>query len=166
MPEYRYRFGERFFEVNLERLANGDQRATIREGETFTTFDFSAEQTVDSWHLNLPDGQYRAVISSSGDMREIWLKGATYSLKREAERTSRATTPDKASGQIEAQMPGLVREVLVQAGDHVERGQTLVILEAMKMELRMPAPFDGVVKQMHIRKGEIAARGQLLVEIV
>lgn len=165
MPEYRYRFGERFFEVSLERLANGDQRAVIREGESITTLDFTAKQVNGDWQLHTPEGQFRGIVSIKGDTREVWLNGHNYLLNREEERIRRAEGSGNVSGRIEAQMPGLVRDVQVQAGNVVERGQTLVLLEAMKMELRTPAPFDGVVKQVHVRKDDIVTRGQLLVEI-
>ncbi len=166
MPEYRYRFGDRIFEISLEPVADGDQRAVIREGGTITTLVFKAERLQEGWILHLPDGQRQVIAAVQGDNRDVWINGFTYALKCEEERANHTPGSGTVSGRVEAQMPGLVRDVLVENGDQVKRGQTLVILEAMKMELRMPAPFDGVVKQMHIRKGEIAARGQLLVEIV
>jgi biotin carboxyl carrier protein len=58
-----------------------------------------------------------------------------------------------------------VREVLVAEGDTVQRGQTLVILEAMKMEIRVAAPGDGQVRRLLVRQGDVVERGQRLVEI-
>jgi biotin carboxyl carrier protein len=62
-------------------------------------------------------------------------------------------------------MPGVVLEVLVGQGDYVERGQTLVLLEAMKMELRISAPCAGYVRRVHCTEGQVIERGQKLVEI-
>jgi biotin carboxyl carrier protein len=62
-------------------------------------------------------------------------------------------------------MPALVRAVAVQAGDRVERGATLVVLEAMKMEIRVTAPQASVVTRVRCREGEQVERGQVLVEI-
>jgi methylmalonyl-CoA carboxyltransferase 1.3S subunit len=53
----------------------------------------------------------------------------------------------------------------VSEGDTVERGQTLVILEAMKMELRVTAPEAGRVKRLLVQMGDVVERGQALVEI-
>lgn len=165
MPEYRYRFGERFFEVSLARLANGDQRAIIHDGESQTIIDFTASQVNGEWRLHTAEGQFRGITSGKGDERDVWLNGHTYLFRREQERAQPTQRHANASGQIEAQMPGLVRDVLVQVGDVVERGQTLAILEAMKMEMRATAPFAGVVRQVRVSKSDIVTRGQVLIEI-
>jgi biotin carboxyl carrier protein len=62
-------------------------------------------------------------------------------------------------------MPGKVTAVLVKVGDIVERGQTLMVLEAMKMELHISAPFDGTVRKIHGASGETVSRDDVLVEI-
>jgi biotin carboxyl carrier protein len=62
-------------------------------------------------------------------------------------------------------MPGLVRGVLVKAGDSVERGQALVLLEAMKMEIRVSAPHAGKVAKVLVSPGETVDRGQRLIEL-
>ncbi len=67
---------------------------------------------------------------------------------------------------LEAQMPGVVRRVLVAVGDHVERGQALVLLEAMKMEIRVGAPFAGIVDQVAVAEGQAVERGQTLVDLL
>jgi biotin carboxyl carrier protein len=66
---------------------------------------------------------------------------------------------------LEAQMPGVVRKVLVAVGETVERGQALVVLEAMKMEIQVAAPHAGVIEQIAVREGETVQRGQLLVDL-
>jgi biotin carboxyl carrier protein len=62
-------------------------------------------------------------------------------------------------------MPGLVREVLATEGAAVKRGDTLVVLEAMKMELRLTAPYAGRVRRVHCAAGQVVERGQRLVEL-
>jgi biotin carboxyl carrier protein len=62
-------------------------------------------------------------------------------------------------------MPGLVLDVLVAEGDPVERGDVLVLLSAMKMELRIAAPAAGQVTKVHCQAGQVVERGQALVEI-
>ncbi len=64
-----------------------------------------------------------------------------------------------------APMPGLVLKVLVKPGDKVRAHQTLVVLEAMKMEHSIEAPHDGVVKAVHCAEGGRVSEGQLLVEL-
>ena len=70
-----------------------------------------------------------------------------------------------AGGSLAAPMPGTVLRVLVAPGDHVAAGQTLVLLEAMKMELAVAAPGDGVVSAVHVEAGELVQGGAALAEI-
>jgi biotin carboxyl carrier protein len=50
-------------------------------------------------------------------------------------------------------------------GDSVSAGQTVVILEAMKMENDLPAPIDGTIKEVRVQKGDTVDNGQILVTI-
>lgn len=60
-------------------------------------------------------------------------------------------------------MPGNILDVKVKAGDSVTKGQTLVVLEAMKMENEIPAPKDGKVAQVVVTKGATVGAGDTLV---
>ena len=62
-------------------------------------------------------------------------------------------------------MPGVVLEVLVSAGESVEAGQTLMILEAMKMEHRIVASRDGIVTTVHFNVGDRVEQGTNLLEV-
>ena len=69
------------------------------------------------------------------------------------------------SGRIQASMDGAIIDVLVEPGQTVRQGETLVILEAMKMEHPVKADCDGVVSQILTNKGDQVKRNQLLAEI-
>ena len=62
-------------------------------------------------------------------------------------------------------MPGTVIRVAVAAGDRVEPRQTLVVLEAMKMETPIASPYEAVVREVHVREGDRVAGGAVLVEL-
>ena len=62
-------------------------------------------------------------------------------------------------------MPATIVKVLATPGQAVKAGDTLVIVEAMKMELSVRAPFDGVVKAVHCQEKEIVQPEQTLVEL-
>jgi 3-methylcrotonyl-CoA carboxylase alpha subunit len=70
-----------------------------------------------------------------------------------------------AAGELTAPMPGQVRAVNVSEGNAVTKGQTLLVLEAMKMEIRVHAPQDGVVKKLFVKQGQTVEREQILIEI-
>jgi glutaconyl-CoA/methylmalonyl-CoA decarboxylase subunit gamma len=71
----------------------------------------------------------------------------------------------RAGSQVKAPMPGRVVRILVSVGQSVERGQPIVIIEAMKMENEMHAPAAGVIKAIHAQQGAAVDAGQLLVEL-
>ena len=60
-------------------------------------------------------------------------------------------------------MPGSILEVLVKAGDKVQAGDTVVKLEAMKMENDLQAPGTGVVQEVRVAKGDNVSVGEVLV---
>jgi biotin carboxyl carrier protein len=66
---------------------------------------------------------------------------------------------------VKAPMPGLVLDIMVTAGQAVQKGDTLLILEAMKMENVIKAAGDGTVKNVAIQKGTAVEKGQLLLEM-
>lgn len=65
---------------------------------------------------------------------------------------------------VKAPMPGLVISILVTPGQTVQKGDPLVILEAMKMENVIKAAGDGVVKNVHAQKGHPVDKGHMLLE--
>ena len=56
-------------------------------------------------------------------------------------------------------------EVLVSTGDAVSAGQALLVLEAMKMEHRVTAPYDGTVTAVHVAQGDRVQQGEMLLEV-
>jgi biotin carboxyl carrier protein len=64
-----------------------------------------------------------------------------------------------------APMPGTVIRVDVAVGDRVEARRPLLVLEAMKMETPLTAPYDATVKAVHVEEGDRVAGGALLVEL-
>ena len=68
------------------------------------------------------------------------------------------------AGRVMAPIPGRVASVLVQPGDVVSRGQALMVVEAMKMELTLTAPDDGTVAAVHCAVGDTVEEGRDLVE--
>ena len=113
----------------------------------------------------LIDGQHMtAYVSSDGAKRWVTINGQTFVLTKSSGAKRRGAGHDHASG-LAAPMPGQVRGVNVSEGDSVTKGQTLLVLEAMKMEIRIQASRDGVVKKLYVKEGQTVEREQILVEI-
>jgi biotin carboxyl carrier protein len=171
---YTYQHNGQKYTIQVEAQTNG--RYTITVGDHRYNVQAVALPN-EGWRLELqpasqedaspPHGakaRYTVYTAAQGDKRFISLGGQDYTLAMPDSRASRRRT-SVGSGDLTAQMPGQVVNVLVSEGDTVERGQTLVILEAMKMEIRVAAPDDGRVKRLLVEKGQIVERGQRLLEI-
>ncbi|MDR1881280.1 MAG: biotin/lipoyl-binding protein [Prevotella sp.] len=70
-----------------------------------------------------------------------------------------------ASGSVKSPLPGIIIDVMVNAGDEVKKGQTVVMLEAMKMENAIQAPQDGKVTEIKVAKGDSVLEGVVLLVI-
>jgi len=111
-----------------------------------------------AWYAFTPDAGPR--VQAAG--RWVLHGGWQFPVEEEPRHAAHAAT---AGGSLEAPMPGTVLRVEVQAGEPVDEGRTLVVLEAMKMELAVSAPAAGVVSAVHVRPGELVSRGQPLVAV-
>lgn len=159
--EFQYDYQEMTHNISLTRVDDHRFKAVIGERE----LEFSAIQQTDSaWLLTINHQRVLAAIASDGSMRYVHVNGNTLSLSAVDERTKRRKQAGSA-GDLTAQMPGQVVDVLVSDGETVSRGQTLVILEAMKMEIRVTAPADGVIQGVYVAQGDVVQHGQRLVEI-
>jgi acetyl/propionyl-CoA carboxylase alpha subunit len=111
-----------------------------------------------------PDGSKVAWVAGSGETRWVFYDGNVYELEvRLAGARRRRTAAGHSS--LAAPMPATVIRVEVSPGVRVRRGDTLVILEAMKMELPIRADTDGTVASVRCTAGDLVQPGVPLVEI-
>ncbi|WP_409484570.1 biotin/lipoyl-containing protein [Arsenicicoccus dermatophilus] len=75
-----------------------------------------------------------------------------------------AKAPASSSNALTANIAGTVVKVLVEDGQEVKEGETLLVLEAMKMETEVTAPKDGTIKAVDVAVGDAVQGGQVLVE--
>jgi acetyl/propionyl-CoA carboxylase alpha subunit len=106
----------------------------------------------------------RAWVSVSGDTRWVFLDGEVFELEVQRSSTRRRAAAG-AHGSLAAPMPATVVRVDVEPGNRVRKGDSLIILEAMKMEMPVQAPADGVVKAVHCKAGDLVKPGVPLIEL-
>jgi len=68
-------------------------------------------------------------------------------------------------GSVIAPIPGLVLRILVKEGDEIKTGDTLLVLEAMKMESEIASTASGIVKKINVREGASVQEGNSLIEV-
>ena len=106
-----------------------------------------------------------ANVSSDNARRWVTINGRTFVLTKVAAGAKRSAVRHDHASELAAPMPGQVRSVNVAEGDVVGKGQTLLVIEAMKMEIRIHAPRDGKVVKLFVKQGQTVEREQTLVEI-
>jgi 3-methylcrotonyl-CoA carboxylase alpha subunit len=133
--------GDRVYEVNVIRSRTGELTFKV-DGVTHTAF-----------------------VASDGSTRFVAIDGDVFELKRPDTRRARHRHHHGEDNLI-ASMPGQVSKVLIGEGDRVQRGQPLIVLAAMKMEIKIAAPHDGRVAKVLVKPGQVVDRGQYLIELV
>lgn len=108
-----------------------------------------------------PEGNRIVYFELNGQPRQVTLFDRSAEVSVEARRKADASD----EGQIGASMPGKVLKVMVEPGDEVEKGEDLIVTEAMKMETTVQSPFPGRVKAVHAKAGDGIESGDLLLEL-
>ncbi len=103
-----------------------------------------------------------ATVARHGEELTVFGLGPAHRLTL-VDLAQRIAAPEAWSGQLTAPMPGRIAAVSIQVGASVRHGDTLVVLEAMKMEHAIKAPADGIVTQIHGAPGDQIEEGTLLV---
>lgn len=144
---------------------SGRAHSVRRSGDEITVGDVvvTVQSSVDGSLRIIGERSVQAWSVTAGDKVWVFLEGAVYTFER-VETGSRARSVGH-HGSLAAPMPGTVRQVAVAPGDAVRKGDVLIVLEAMKMELPVRAIGDGTVTAVNCRDGELVQAGQTLVEI-
>jgi len=106
----------------------------------------------------------RARVLRERDALDVVLDGATHALRHHDPRAP-ADAAETGGGRVLAPMPGRVLRILVAVGDRVARGDVLLLIEAMKVQMRITAPADGSIAAIGCTEGELVEDGAELVTL-
>ena len=113
------------------------------------------------------DGQRSRMAYAAGppDARWVFLDGRVFLIDAAPRGPGRRTSRRDDEGALAAPMPATVVKITVEPGQRVSKGDVLIMLEAMKMELPIKAPRDAVVRSIACRNGELVQPGIPLLEL-
>ncbi|MBN1201950.1 MAG: biotin/lipoyl-binding protein [Anaerolineae bacterium] len=163
--KYQTIVNEQEFDIEINEdgriLVNGQARAidfrVLRQGELYS--------------LLVDNASYEGVVEERDDLYHVLMSGDMYEVKVTDERSRRLESAFMAFGDtsgevsIRAPMPGLITRVPVEEGQPVTKGETVVILESMKMENELKSPRDGTVRRVKVAEGDNVEQNKLLVTI-
>ena len=155
---YRTEDGERGFTFQLD----ADSADT---SHTAITLDIQSREVGEGFCQSESGRTHHFAWVWVGADLHLWLDGALYVFQRAETRRRAVAAGAEASEDVLAPMPGAVLEVLVAEGDQVERNQTVVLMESMKMELVITVPRSGIVRRIAVEAGQQVDRGMRLLEL-
>ena len=142
----------------------GSRLKYVREDGVAIEGEFSIEGA----SVLLNGRSYRVVTNGTRGAREVWVNARRLSMEVFDPRDLRAgqgASANRGRQEIAAAMPGKVIRVLVAAGDAVQEGQGLVVVEAMKMQNEMKSPKAGRVAEIRARPDATVSAGEVLVVV-
>ena len=163
--EFEFSIGDKTKRVSVEfkdglyQVGLGDKRFLV-DCSPISSHCFS---------MLIKDKVYNVFIADGTDEKYVALKGIQYRLKKPAlqQEVKYASSSDViiSDGLISTPMPGKIVKVMVKKGERVQEGQSLIIVESMKMENDICSPFDGKVASINVSPGDLAQPGESLVEL-
>ena len=110
---------------------------------------------------------HRGLVSKIGTVKfdHLALENGVYETKLTAKYATRKPYEKKDPRVIKATIPGVMADICVKIGQPVKQGDTLLILEAMKMLNHVQSQMDGSIKTIHVAAGEKVVKGQALIEL-
>ncbi|HGY91794.1 MAG TPA: biotin/lipoyl-binding protein [Planctomycetes bacterium] len=154
--------------LEIEDLGDGGFRVEV-DGKVFDA-DFRSTGAGPIVSLILDGRSYELLVLTDGPKVDVIHHGLGVELLVETEREYHARMVSAAGGEageedVRAVMPGIVVRIQVEEGDRVERGQALLVLEAMKMENEIRATTTGIVGRIAVEAGQTVDAGDLLLEL-
>ncbi|GHO44757.1 biotin/lipoyl-containing protein [Ktedonospora formicarum] len=156
---------EQTFPIDWRRIASltGDASVQSGAGGHFSLL-------IDGHSYDIYARRITKVDQKDSETYEIFIKGQRFEVKVEDERTRLLSGLVKGAANsgiasVNAPMPGLVVSVSVEQGASVQAGETVVILEAMKMENDLTAPITGTIQEIRVQKGQAVDQNEVLVVI-
>lgn len=163
--EYRLRIGEETRTFTIDAGGEGSFRVSCGE----SSFEVTCTR-VSNHHLGLDINGRRvnAYIIRDDSGKTIAIDGVSY-LVQDADRLEQAASGgkrrDESPGEVISTIPATVMAVRVAEGETVKKNQPVIVVSAMKMEMTLKAPYDGIVKKINVAVGENVMSGKVLVDI-
>jgi biotin carboxyl carrier protein len=161
------KLGEQSYSVEIEEIGKSLYRVAI-DGNDFLVDGKKTGRT--NYSLIVDNRSFEIEVDNSEDEYRVLVDGRNYHVHLVDERRVRVGGGQsdielQGRQKVSVPMPGKVIAVLVSEGDNVERGQGLVIVEAMKMENEVRSPIAGEVKEIKVKPGDAVEEGVVLVVV-
>jgi 3-methylcrotonyl-CoA carboxylase alpha subunit len=159
--------------INYEHKNNVYSVTIERRKDTyFVTYDNTeykvSPEEIKPGHLKIQVGDrlIKAIVTEGDQEKYVFIDGNVFKVKP-VELTGRKKKSKKESDESDLDSPisGKIVNVKVKTGDIVKKGEVLMVIEAMKMEYLIRAPYKGKIKKIHFKENDQVEIGQTTIEI-
>ena len=139
--EFNYEHNNQFYKITVEKM--GDVYEITYDDTTYTIH----ASEIKSGHLKIEMGDniIKAIISEGKESKYVFLDGQVYAIRRALHKAKKIERKDELISPIS----GTVVKVPVEEGDKVQKGNIIMVIEAMKMEYLIKAPFTGSINKIY-----------------
>ena len=163
--QYRFRTDEGMTTFDVD-IAGADV-LRVNDGKSTRNVSYSviSENEI---NLVVEGAGYNAFVTGKAGEKNIIINGTSY-LVQDADIAEQTRKSRKGQGELPQEitppMPSVVERIMVAVGDRVKKGDSVVVVAAMKMETTLSAPFDGQVTKINVSVGDKVMPGLILVNI-
>lgn len=163
--EYEFKVEDKVYNLKIE-LKDGNYKIEL-DGKNY---DINAESISPNTISFLVDGKtLTAYLAQSDDKVYVSINGEEFCIEKPDEKGKKGFAEEHAhvgeKDSVSTPMPGKVVKILIKVGDEVRKNQTLVIVEAMKMENEIKSPTVAKIKKINFKEGDLVDTGQPIVEL-
>ena len=161
-----YTDGRENHEIDIRQ--RGETNGKINFTVTIDGFPYkiSANKLIDGrLEITHGDKTFRCLISENNDEILVFYEGHSFKLKRIESGNTISDEQGLVAEKVIAPMPSIIVQYLVSVGDKVKTNQKVLIIEAMKMQNTLVAPYDGIVKALCFKNGDQVDEGAELIII-
>jgi biotin carboxyl carrier protein len=163
--DFEYSHEGKTFLVKIDGNSSGGYTASIADNE----YEFTASNiSPNEFSILLNRKNMKTYVAESDDGVFVHIAGRVIHFKKPGADNGGfggAGGEFGAKDEISTPMPGKVVKVIVNEGDHVEAGQSLVIVESMKMENELKSPAAGEVVAVNFKDGDLVEPGQTIIKL-
>ncbi len=149
IKDKQVKINDKEFMLDALRMEEGAMHLII-EGKSYRVRIKSSDAETKSYQLNVNGNAFSVALSDEMDQL--------------LSRLGLADLASKKVNEVKAPMPGLVLKLIASPGDAVNKGDSLLVLEAMKMENVIKSPGEGVVKSIRVNAGDKVEKNAVLIE--
>ena len=151
------------YRVTVEVGASAAERKIETQNVQLDDFQFSGKMHENRAYVEIEQDRHQAYVAQTGTQLRVWVDGISTDLDI-ADPLSQRVQHEHGAGNLLAPMPGTIIELSLAPNTVVKKGETLLVMEAMKMEHAIKAPSDGTLLGYRFEPGSLVDQGAVLVD--